>query len=59
MAMEQHEITTAQPLLDEQGNLREAGYAKRMLPIYDRNMIKGGALRIKEWDYYLASLLWR
>ncbi len=54
MAMEQHEITTAQPLLDEQGNLREAGYAKRMLPIYDRNMIKGGALRIKEWDYYLV-----
>ena len=52
--MEQHEITTAQPLLDEQGNLREAGYAKRLLPIYDRNQVKGGALRIKEWDYYLV-----
>ena len=33
--MEQHEITEAGPLLDGQGNLREAGYAKRLLPIYD------------------------
>ena len=52
--MEQHEITEAGPLLDGQGNLREAGYAKRLLPIYDRNQVKGGALRIKEWDYYLV-----
>ena len=52
--MEQHEITKAGPLLDRDGNLREAGYAKRLLPIYDRNQVKGGALRIKEWDYYLV-----
>ena len=52
--MEQHEITKAGPLLDRDGNLREAGYAKRMLPVYDRNDVKGHALRIKEWDYYLV-----
>ena len=52
--MEQHEITQAGPLLDEQGSLREAGYAKKLLPVYDRNQIRGKALRIKEWDYYLV-----
>ena len=50
--MEQHEITTAGPLLDEQGNLREPGFAKKLLPVYDRNQIKVSAMRIKEWDYY-------
>ena len=52
--MEQHEITEAGPLLDEQGNLREAGFAKKLLPVYDRNQIKVSPLRIKEWDYYLV-----
>ena len=52
--MEQHEITQAGPLLDDQGNLREAGFAKKLLPVYDRNQIKASALRIKEWDYYLV-----
>ncbi len=52
--MEQHEITQAGPLLDEQGSLREAGYAKKLLPVYDRARIRGKALRIKEWDYYLV-----
>lgn len=36
----QHEITTAGPLLDGSGNLREPGYAKRLLPIYRRADIK-------------------
>lgn len=48
----QHEITHAAPLLDEYGHLREAGYAKTMLPIYDRSAIKAPGWRIKEWDYY-------
>ena len=48
----QHEITRAIPLLDEQGCLTEAGYAKRLLPVYERAKVKGGALRLKEWDYY-------
>ena len=51
----QHEITAAAPLLDENGDLREPGYAKKLLPVYCRSDIKAGALRIKEWDYYLMA----
>ena len=51
----QHEITKAIPLLDEQGNLTEPGYAKRLLPVYDRKKVKGGAMRLKEWDYYYVG----
>lgn len=51
----QHEITTVAPLLDANGNLREAGYAKKLLPIYRREDIKAGAVHIKEWDYYLIA----
>lgn len=51
----QHEITTSSPLLDGSGNLREPGYAKRLLPIYRRADIKAPASRIKEWDYYLVA----
>ena len=51
----QHEITTRRPLLDERGRLTEPGYTKGLLMDYDRNAIKGGALRIKEWDYYLIA----
>ena len=48
----QYEIKEAIPLLDEQGNLIQAGYAKRLLPVYDRSKVKGGIMRLKEWDYY-------
>jgi len=48
----QYEITEQLPLLDEQGNLTRAGYAKRLLPIYDRKKVRGGFTRLKEWDYY-------
>jgi hypothetical protein len=51
----QHEITEAIPLLDEQGNLTQAGYAKRLLPVYDRKKVKGGLTRLKEWDYYYVG----
>ena len=51
----QHEITTRHALLDEQGKLIEPGYTKGLLMDYDRKAIKGGALRIKEWDYYLIA----
>lgn len=46
--MEQHEITAPIPLLDEQGNLTQAGYARRLLPVYDRSKVKGGLTRLKE-----------
>ena len=51
----QHEITSAIPLLDEKGNLTEAGYAKKLLPVYDRSRVKGGFARLKEWDYYYVG----
>ena len=48
----QHEITRSIPLLDESGNLTEPGFARRLLPVYDRRQIKVNPTRIKEWDYY-------
>lgn len=40
------------PLLNEEGNLCEAGYAFSLVKKYDRNAIKARKSRIKEWDYY-------
>lgn len=51
----QHEITEAKPLLDAKGNLTEAGYAKKLLPIYRREAVRANKLRLKEWDYYLIA----
>jgi len=51
----QHEIKTAVPLLDEKGNLTQPGYAKKLLPVYDRTKVKGGFARLKEWDYYYVG----
>lgn len=51
--MNQHEITKAHPLLDENGHLIEPGYAKSLILNYDRKAIKANGMRIKEWDYYL------
>ena len=51
--MNQHEITSKHPLLDENGHLIETGYAKNLILDYDRKAIKANSLRIKEWDYYL------
>ncbi len=43
------------PLLDEHGNLSEAGYAFSLVKEYNRKKIKGLKSRIKEWDYYFIS----
>ena len=51
----QYEITQPIPLLDEQGGLTRAGYAKRLLPVYDRKKVRGGLTRLKEWDYYYVG----
>lgn len=51
--MNQHEITESRPLLNEEGNLLEPGYAKTLLPVYSRGAVRAGWHRIKEWDYYL------
>ena len=51
----QHEITISKPLLDSNGNIAEPGFAKKLLPIYDKTKIKTSKLRLKEWDYYLVN----
>ena len=50
----QREIKLAGDLLNENGELVEAGYAKSLIKRYDRSKIKANSLRIKEWDYYLV-----
>ena len=51
--MRNHEVTSVQPLLDANGNIREPGWSRKMLQVYDRSHIKAPSFRIKEWDYYL------
>ena len=51
----QHEITTAAPLLNAQGDIAEPGFARSLLPIYRRTDVKASPLRLKEWDYYLIN----
>lgn len=52
--MRNHEVTTVQPLLKEDGSLREPGWSKNLVQIYNRDQIKAPKFRIKEWDYYLV-----
>jgi len=49
-----HEVTTVQDLLDEQGELREPGWSRKQVQRYDRAAIKAPAWRVKEWDYYIV-----
>ncbi|MBI9106260.1 MAG: DUF2804 domain-containing protein [Spirochaetales bacterium] len=48
----QREVKTETVLLDGQGNVGTPGWAKKSFFKYDREMIKAGKFRIKEWDYY-------
>lgn len=48
----EREITRAQPLLNAQGLIVEDGWARKPLWEYDRSKVKGGMLRIKEWEYW-------
>ena len=50
----QHRLSEG-PLLDEKGNLNEAGYAFSLVKEYKRSDIKGLKSRIKEWDYYFIN----
>lgn len=52
--MRNHEVTKRQPLLTEAGTLREPGWSRHLLQIYERKKIKAPKFRIKEWDYYLV-----
>lgn len=42
-------------LLDENGNLKEAGYALSFIKEYHRSDIRASKYRIKEWDYYYVG----
>ncbi len=50
--MLQHEITEKTKLLDENGNVLEPGYAKKMLYEYNRENVAVSKALLKEWDYY-------
>lgn len=52
--MRNHEVTTVQKLLKEDGSLREPGWSKSLVQQYDRKDVKAPGFRIKEWDYYLV-----
>ena len=50
----QHKLSTGL-LLNEKGDLNEAGYAFDLVKEYRRSDIKGLKSRIKEWDYYFIN----
>lgn len=50
----QHQLSNGS-LLDENGNLYEAGYATSLVKTYHRQQIKAPKWRIKEWDYYFVG----
>lgn len=52
--MKQHQLTKGL-LLDEKGNLNEAGYATSLVKTYQRSAVKVKGMRIKEWDYYYVG----
>ncbi|MCH3910088.1 MAG: DUF2804 domain-containing protein [Bacilli bacterium] len=52
--MEQHKLGEGL-LLNDDGNLNEAGYAFSLVKTYNRDKIKASKLRIKEWDYYYVG----
>lgn len=55
MGERNHEITRAQKLLDENGNIAECGWSRRQLQEYERAAVRAPKFRIKEWDYYLIT----
>ncbi len=51
----EHEVTRKQPLLDKNGFITEAGWARTPVWDYNRENIKAPWFRKKEWDYYLFN----
>ncbi len=54
ITMEQQRLNKG-PLLDQKGQLIEAGYHTSLVKDYYRDMVKVRGLRIKEWDYYYVG----
>lgn len=53
--MRENHLLGPGPLLNEQGDLSEAGYATSLVKRYNRDDIKAPISRIKEWDYYYVG----
>lgn len=51
----QKEITEAIPLLDGNGNLTCAGFARKLLPVYKSPVSFKERFRTKQWDYYYVG----
>lgn len=43
------------PLLNQKGELIEAGYHTSLIKTYDKNLVKNSRMRLKEWDYYYVG----
>lgn len=50
--MRNYEVTEKNLLLNDDGTLREPGWSRSLVQVYDRKKIKKRKTRIKEWDYY-------
>ena len=53
--MRENHLLGPGPLLNENGDLFEAGYATSLVKQYSRDAIKAPTSRIKEWDYYYVG----
>ncbi|AUD65431.1 hypothetical protein BK011_06905 [Tenericutes bacterium MZ-XQ] len=43
------------PLLNQQGELIEAGYHTSLIKTYDKKLVRNSRMRLKEWDYYYVG----
>lgn len=51
----EHEVKKEQLLLDDEGKIKEPGWARTAVWSYNRDKIHAPWFRIKEWDYYLFN----
>ncbi len=51
----QKEITSIRPLLNEDGSLYQAGFARKLLPVYNKKTDFVSRFKTKEWDYYYVG----
>lgn len=49
----QQEIVKEADLFDPDGDLIQSGWARRLLLNYNREMMRAGSFRVKEWDCYV------
>jgi hypothetical protein len=52
--MKQHQLTKGS-LLNQKGELIEAGYHTKLIKTYDKKLVKNSRMRLKEWDYYYVG----